>query len=125
MAMFQGSPYEPLGSEKVVVEAPLSFAGSTKRLLRLSQSWNDIVRLGVLILVLPMVWILIACWYLFWGIWLVPYRLLRRGSRKRKRQALQHREMLTQMQYQAMSTQAALAAQQSTPPSIDKGPTAG
>jgi hypothetical protein len=29
---------------------------------------------------------------------LVPYRLIRRGSRKRKRQALQHREMLSAIQ---------------------------
>jgi hypothetical protein len=39
-------------------------------------------------------WAFITAWYLVWGIFLVPYRILRRGSRKRKRQALQHREML-------------------------------
>ena len=42
----------------------------------------------------PRRWFFVACWYLFWGIWLIPYRLIRRGSRKNKRDALRHREML-------------------------------
>jgi hypothetical protein len=33
-------------------------------------------------------------WYLTWGLFPVPYRVIRRGSRKRRRNALQHRELL-------------------------------
>ena len=36
----------------------------------------------------------IVGWYLLFGLFLVPYRLLRRGARKRKSEALRHREML-------------------------------
>ena len=39
-------------------------------------------------------WTLIVGWYLVFGIFLIPYRLLRRGARKRKAEALRHREML-------------------------------
>ena len=112
MAMFQGpGQYEELRSERVVVASPLSFAGSTQRLANMTTDWNDALRVVFLLLVLPFVWVFIAAWYMVWGLWLVPYRLLRRGSRKRKRQGLQHREMLNQMQYQAMTTHAAIAQQ--------------
>jgi len=39
-------------------------------------------------------WTVIGGWYIVFGIFLVPYRLLRRGARKRKAEALHHREML-------------------------------
>jgi hypothetical protein len=39
-------------------------------------------------------WAAIVGWYVFFGIFLIPYRLLRRGARKRKAEALRHREML-------------------------------
>jgi hypothetical protein len=110
--MFQGpGPHQQLASERVVVAAPMSFAGSTRRILLGTEAWNPIVRVLVLVVVLPIVWLAIFSWYLLWGLWLVPYRLLRRGSRKRKRQELQHREMLNQMQYQAIATHTAIAHQ--------------
>jgi len=40
-------------------------------------------------------WLLILCWYLFFGLWLVPYRLFRRGQRKRELATLRHREFMT------------------------------
>ena len=108
--MFQGpGPYEQLSSEKVVVSAPMSFAGSTQRILIGTAKWHPAVRIPVLVVVLPLVWTIILCWYLFWGIWLIPYRLLRRSSRKTKKRELQHREMLNQMHYQAIATQHAVA----------------
>jgi hypothetical protein len=124
VAMFQGpGPHQKLASETVVVEAPFSLTGSTKRLLRGTERWNRIVRVVVLVVLLPVVWSFIVLWYLMWGIWLIPYRLIRRSSRTRKRQELQHREMLNQMNYQAMATHAAIAhqtaalqGQQSAPP---------
>jgi hypothetical protein len=36
------------------------------------------------------------------GLLVVPYRLIRRGSRKRKRQGYQHREMLAAIQGQQL-----------------------
>ena len=87
-----------LESEKVVVAAPLSLAGSAARIWKLTGCTTNPygrIGLGVLaILLIAFAWSGVLVWYMTWGIVLVPYRLIRRGSRKRKRQALQHREML-------------------------------
>ena len=92
----------------------MSLAGSTKRLLRLSEPgralafqaitgpwWKAILLtlygsfLGIFLAVLyPVVWGVVLGWYATFGLWLVPYRLIRRADRNRKRDALQHREML-------------------------------
>lgn len=74
--------------EKPIVAAPLSFTGSTQRL------WRPVTRqkaaagkilLGSLVaLALVFVWTLIICWYLIWGLWVVPYRLIRRGQRRQR-----------------------------------------
>ena len=91
-----------LQSEKVVVAAPLSFAGSAARIwkiVRLSdETWMRVV-LGVAAVgLIAIAWCFVLGWYLLWGIFLVPYRIIRRGERKRKRQALQHREMIAAIQ---------------------------
>jgi uncharacterized membrane-anchored protein len=52
-------------------------------------------------------WFVIVGWYLFFGILLIPYRLIRRGQRKSKRDSMRHEEMLS-----AMAGQQALAARQ-------------
>jgi uncharacterized membrane-anchored protein len=39
-------------------------------------------------------WTVIIVWYLIFGLVLAPYRLLRRGSRKRKRESRMHKETL-------------------------------
>ena len=79
-----------LESERVIVQAPMSYTGSAKRIWRLgSGGWRTL-----LIFVIAAAWVVVTGWYLLWGIWLIPYRVIRRGERKRKRQALQHREML-------------------------------
>lgn len=113
-----------LPSENVVVEAPMSFTGSTKRIVpwlsttsssALHQwddkgpagkaagiaAWTFIVTLGVSALLFW--WSAIVAWYLFFGIFLIPYRLIRRSQRSGKRDALRHREMMlavSQMQQQ-------------------------
>jgi len=80
-----------LDSERVVIEAPMSFTGSAKRIWRLSTiGW---VR-ALLVVAIMLAWTVVLCWYLLWGIWLVPYRLIRRSSRKQKRDALRHRELV-------------------------------
>ena len=52
-----------------------------------------VVRVTSIVLVL-VAWVAVTAWYVVFGILLWPYRLLRRGSRKRKRDELRHREAL-------------------------------
>ena len=91
-----------LESEKVVVSAPLSYAGSAARIWKLTgihDHWAARIALGIAALILiGGAWCFVTAWYLTWGLLLVPYRLIRRGSRKRKREALQHREMIAAIQ---------------------------
>ena len=96
-----------LASEAVILNAPLSFAGSWQRLLRLtkritkgiSRTWLRVaVQVAILYTIIPFVWAFIAVWYCTFGLLLVPYRLIRRGNRKSKRAALQHRELLDALQ---------------------------
>jgi len=97
-------PYRParLDSEEVVLAAPMSFTGSAERLWKLTRSApanalaSAAVYAGVILLII-VAWAAVLCWYFFFGIWLVPYRLIRRGQRKRRRKDLRHREMLTMM----------------------------
>ncbi len=87
---------EKLKSEKIVVQAPMSFVGSAKRWWKLAGSnpiQKAILAIPLIVLIL-LTWVVIVGWYLIFGILLVPYRLLRRGSRKRKKQEKQHREVL-------------------------------
>jgi hypothetical protein len=90
-----------LESEKVVVSAPLSYAGSAARIWKLtglSAAVPARIGLGVLAVILIVgAWCFVTAWYITWGLFLVPYRLIRRGSRKRRRDALQHRELLAAM----------------------------
>jgi hypothetical protein len=91
-----------LESEKVVVSAPMSYAGSAARIWKLtglSEAVPARIGLGLAAIVLILgAWVFVSAWYIAFGLLLVPYRLVRRGSRKRKRDALQHRELLTAMQ---------------------------
>lgn len=86
-----------LESERVIVAAPMSFAGSAQRIWQMtgqSAGWTKAVLGTLAVFIILMVWMLVACWYLCFGLLLVPYRVIRRGQRKSKKQALQHREML-------------------------------
>lgn len=93
-----------LASESMVVSAPMSFAGSAKRIWKITQTDNAAMKWLVLVpfalLAVLLAWTAVACWYLLFGILLVPYRLLRRGSRKRNVAATQHREILDEMRRQ-------------------------
>lgn len=86
-----------LRSEQVVVSAPLSFAGSAKRIWKITDQENIAIKYALAIVALTLIvfaWMFVAMWYFVFGVLLVPYRMIRRGSRKDKRQALQHREQL-------------------------------
>jgi hypothetical protein len=87
-----------LASEKVVIAAPMSLAGSAARIWKLTGLTDQPVgriALGLgAVLLIALAWTVVLAWYLCWGVFLIPYRMIRRGSRKRKREALQHREQL-------------------------------
>ena len=86
-------------SERTVIAAPMSFVGAKARTLNLL--WHDRpvgLRAAVSWWAIPTLllvwWSTIAVWYVVFGLFLSPYRLLRRGSRKRKRQDRMHAETL-------------------------------
>ena len=82
---------EPLASERVIIEAPMGFTGSAKRIWRLSNiGWVQ----ALLVLVIVIAWTVVLVWYCTFGLALVPYRLIRRSSRKQKRDELRHRELV-------------------------------
>ena len=90
-----------LASEKVVVSAPFSFAGSAQRIWKITKADNLILKLILVPLAITLIiaaWMFVACWYfvmyVLFGILFIPYRLLRRSSRKNKRDKLRHREVL-------------------------------
>jgi len=93
---------EKLASEKVVVSAPTSFSGSTARIWKMTDSDNTALKwlllVPVALCLIFMAWSLVAIWYFIifglFGIFVIPFRLLTRSGRNRKRNKLQHRELL-------------------------------
>ena len=86
-----------LGSERVVVQSPMSYSGSAARIWRMTDvnvwvRWLLAVPAAVLLIVV--VWVVVTGWYLLVGLLVAPWRLIRRGGRKRKRDRLRHRELL-------------------------------
>jgi hypothetical protein len=102
-----------LASEDVIISAPMSYTGSAQRILRLRRRADvgapvAAVTVSVVVLVIA-AWVLVTAWYLVWGIWLIPYRLVRRGARKRKLEALRHRELVGTIQGSAAAIVGAVA----------------
>ena len=97
-----------LKSERIVVSAPLSFNGSALRIWTVTKNDNQTLKWLVLIpIALTLVfcaWIFVAIWYfimyVLFGILFIPYRLMRRSSRKQKRDNLRHRELLDAIERQ-------------------------
>jgi hypothetical protein len=88
-----------LGSEDIVVSAPMSYHGSAARIWKITRRGSDatwaVLAIGaVAALLIVCAWVAVTCWYLFFGLLLVPYRLVRRGQRKRKLEEARHRELL-------------------------------
>jgi hypothetical protein len=89
-----------LASEQVVVSAPLSFAGSAQRIWKITDHDAPAMKYGMMILAVVLIsfaWTIVFAWYCTFGLLVVPYRLIRRGNRKDKVRALQHREQLEQL----------------------------
>ena len=91
-----------LASEKVVASAPTSFSGSAARIWKMTDSDNTVIKwlllVPIALCLIFMAWSLVAIWYVIifglFGIFVIPFRLLTRSSRNRKRSKLQHRELL-------------------------------
>lgn len=79
-----------------VVEAPMSFTGSARRIW--GWSTNAAVQWLVLVPVISMAWMAVASWYLVFGMWVAPYRLVRRGQRQRRIETQHHAEVLAALQ---------------------------
>ena len=79
----------------------MSFAGSAQRLAKLPESITSpylrATAWALAAVLIVMVWMFVLTWYLMWGLWLVPYRILRRGQRKQKAEQLRHREMIERL----------------------------
>jgi hypothetical protein len=78
-------------SDRVILESPLSYTGSAKRIWRMR---NRYLRLVVLFLA----WDFITCYYLSFGVLLfvpgVIWRIWRRSVRREHQNSLRHLEML-------------------------------
>lgn len=91
-----------LASEKVVISAPTSFSGSAARIWKMTDSDNVWLKWLLLVPIalglIFMAWSFVVIWYVvifgLFGILVIPFRLLTRSGRNRKRNKLQHRELL-------------------------------
>jgi len=93
-----------LGSEEIILDAPMSFTGITKRTRRFSSRhprarwWSKTLATTGLVLWLTLAYIVIFCWYaLLCTVFLVPfvaYRLIRRSQRRDEQRRRQHAELL-------------------------------
>lgn len=90
----------------MVVESPTSFTGSARRiwkLTRLGPPPLKVLTIPVAVVLIAVAWVFCAAWLLLWGIFLVPWRLLRRGARKRKQEQRRHEELLAATRQAASS----------------------
>jgi Domain of unknown function (DUF1707) len=114
------SPQPParLASEDVIINAPMSYVGSAQRILRLRRRARNggakVAVTGLAIVLVLLAWVIVTAWYLVWGVWLIPYRILRRGARKRKAEALRHRELMGTIQGSAAASAAAIVMASTT-----------
>lgn len=85
-----------LASASVVISAPLSFAGSAQRIWKVTNRPHPVVRgvmLAVALILIPLAWVVVLSWYAVVGVLVVPYRLVRRGERRRTRDEMELLEM--------------------------------
>lgn len=85
--------------KKTVVSAPMSFNGAYLRTANVfwhgQPSWFQLAfGWWVSLFVLVFWWTAIVFWYGIFGLLLVPYRLVRRGGRKRTLEQKRHEELL-------------------------------
>jgi|AntAceMinimDraft_12_1070368.scaffolds.fasta_scaffold09527_1 hypothetical protein len=91
-----------MSEKRIVVSAPMSLNGAYLRTINFF--WADKplwfkASLGWVLVpgILVIWWTVIAIWYWVFGLLLAPYRLVRRGGRKRKVEERRHQEILQAM----------------------------
>lgn len=91
-----------MSSEQIIIAAPFSYAGSGARIWRplrrranaTSNGWAQVGWGALAVTLVALAWTGVTAWYLTFGLLLVPYRLIRRGQRRRKLEDVRHRELL-------------------------------
>jgi len=82
----------------------MDYRGRTQTLATAPRIFAGVALVAAGLVMLAGWWLAITAWYFFFGLWLVPYRLIRRGSRKRKMENMRRRELLNTMQTGAATT---------------------
>jgi uncharacterized membrane-anchored protein len=80
------SPRVP--SDSIVISAPMSFVGSAQRIWPLTRQEHRAMRSLMTVLATVLIilaWAIVLFWYCIVGFLVVPYRLVRREERRRKR----------------------------------------
>lgn len=101
MTELQAHPAK-LESERVIINSAMSFTGATQRSFRIGRNQTGVelwaIRVFLVVPLLVVWWVAVAAWYLvvfgLLAVVTIPYRLLRRGARKRKAEAIRHRELM-------------------------------
>jgi hypothetical protein len=100
----------------------MSYVGSAQRIMRLRRrapgGWQKNALTVLAVVLVLAAWAVVTCWYCTLMLLLVPYRLLRRGARKRKAEAIRHRELMDAIQRTAAASSATVA---SAAPTISAG----
>ena len=96
-----------LASERVIIQSKMIFVGSAKRFWRPMRGRPRTVVWTVglfFVMAILMAWVMVIVWYAFFGVLVIPFRLIRRGQRKEKLAKLRHREMLEAISQQQSPT---------------------
>lgn len=76
----------------------MSFTGSAQRIFKITDINNQLLKwlllMPIALLLTLTAWSFVLIWYIIFGIWLIPYRLIRRSQRKAKRDRLRNQEPL-------------------------------
>jgi hypothetical protein len=88
-----------MADKRDVISAPMSFTGSSERVKnwfwREKPVWYKwVFGWWVVPIITLFWWVGVFVWGLVFGLLLAPYRLIRRGSRKRKVEAKRHKELM-------------------------------
>jgi hypothetical protein len=78
----------------------MSFAGSAQRIWRITYghaAWAYAGLVTLAILAVTVAWAAVACWYLVFGLMLIPYRIIRRGQRRQKLAQVRHQELMNRV----------------------------
>jgi hypothetical protein len=54
----------------------MSFGRSAELIWKFAEPGNDILRAAAAVVLVGLAWCVALCWYLIWGILLVPYRVI-------------------------------------------------